>query len=120
MLNIYTYTHIGIMLILCHWNNVMYTCVLELGLALAAYCKSIPVFIIILYFYMIFYDICILLCHIYKKNNIRTAQVEHLHNPYCIRIIKLTREHPSSRCRFSFELTKIFRIMQLFQWYYTI
>ena len=31
-----------------------------------------------------------------------TAQVGHLHNPYCIRIIRLTRGHPSSRCRFSF------------------
>ena len=44
MLNIYTYTHIGIMIILCHWNNVMYTCVLELRLVPAAYCKSILCF----------------------------------------------------------------------------
>ena len=50
----------------------------------------------------------------------RTARVGHLHNPYCIRIIRLTRGHPSSRCRFLFELTEIFRITQLFQWYYTI
>ena len=63
---------------------------------------------------MILYDTCILLRHIYKKNNIGTAWVGHLHNPYCIRIIRLTRGHPSSRCRFSFELTEIFRIMQLF------
>ena len=28
---------------------------------------------------MILYDICIPLQHIYKKNNIRTAQVGHLH-----------------------------------------
>ena len=63
---------------------------------------------------MILYDPCILLHHIYEKNNIGTAQVGHLHNPYCIRIIRLTRVHPSSRCRFSFELTKILRIMQLF------
>ena len=64
---------------------------------------------------MILYDTCILLRHIYKKNNIRTAWVGHLHNPYCIRIIRLTRGHPSSGRRFSFELTKTFRIMQLFQ-----
>ena len=69
---------------------------------------------------MILYDTCILLCHIYEKNNIRTAQVGHLHNPYYIRIDKLTRGHPSSRCRFSFELTKILRITQLFQWHNTI
>ena len=69
---------------------------------------------------MILYDTCILLCHIYEKNNIGTAQVGHLHNPYYIRIDKFTRGHPSSRCRFSFELTKILRIMQLFQWYHTI
>ena len=69
---------------------------------------------------MILYDTCILLCHTYEKNNIRTARVGHLHNPYCIRIIRLTRGHPSSRCRFSFELTEILGIMQLFQWYYTI
>ena len=69
---------------------------------------------------MILYDTCIRLCHIYKKNNIGTARVGDLHNPYCVRIISLTRGHPSSRCRFSFELTKIFRITQLFQWYYTI
>ena len=73
-----------------------------------------------LYFYIILYDTCILLCHIYEKNNIGTAQVGHLYKPYCIRIIRLTRGHPSSRCRFSFELTEIFRIMQLFQWYYTL
>ena len=69
---------------------------------------------------MILYDTCILLCHIDEKNNIRTARVGHLHNPYCIMIIILTRGHPSSRCRFSFELTKILRITQLFQWYHTI
>ena len=69
---------------------------------------------------MILYDICILLRHIYNKNNLRTAQVGHLHNPYCIGIIKLTRGYSSSRCRSSIKLTKIFRIMQLFQWYYTI
>ena len=69
---------------------------------------------------MILYDICILLHHIHEKNNIGTAQVGHLHNPYCIGIIRLTRGHPSSRCRFSFELTKILKITQLFPWYYTI
>ena len=69
---------------------------------------------------MILYDTCILLRHIYEKNNIRTAQVGHLYNPCCTRIITLTRGHPSSRCRFSFELTKILRITQLFQWYHTI
>ena len=42
---------------------------------------------------MILYDICILLCHIYKKNNTGAAQVGHLHNPYCISIVKLTRGH---------------------------
>ena len=89
----------------------MYTCVLELRLTPAAYCKAYHVFIIILYSYMILYDICILLHHIYNKNNIRTARVGHLHNPYCIRIIRLTRGHPSSRCRFLFGLTEIFRIM---------
>ena len=69
---------------------------------------------------MLLYDIYILLHHIYEKNIIRTARLGHLHNPYYIRIDKLTRGHPSSRCRFSFELTKILRIMQLFQWYHTI
>ena len=69
---------------------------------------------------MILYDTCILLHHIHKKNNIGTAWVGHLHNPYCIRIIRLTRGHLSSRCRFLFELTEIFRITQLFQWYYPI
>ena len=64
---------------------------------------------------MILYDVYILLCHIDEKNIIG-----HLYNPYYIRIGKLTRRHPSSRCRFSFELTKILRIMQLFQWYHTI
>ena len=44
MLNIYTYTYIRIMIFLYYWNNVMYTCVIELRLALAAYCKSIPCF----------------------------------------------------------------------------
>ena len=63
---------------------------------------------------MILYDTCIPLCHIYEKNNIGTAWVGHLHNPYCIRIITLTRGHPSSTCRFSFELTEILRIMQLY------
>ena len=60
--------------------------------------------------YMILYDVCILLCHIYEKNIFGTARSGHLHNPYYIRIDKLTRGHPSSRCRFSFELTKILRI----------
>ena len=69
---------------------------------------------------MILYDVYIYLRHIYEKNIIRTAQLGHLHNPYYIRIDKLTRGHPSSRCRFSFELTKILRITQLFQWYHTI
>ena len=69
---------------------------------------------------MILYDTYILLCHMYEKNNVGTARVGHLHNPYCIRIIRLTKGHPSSRCRFSFELTKILRITQLFQWYHTI
>ena len=50
----------------------------------------------------------------YKKNNIETARVEHLHNPYCIRIIKLTRGYSSSRCRPLIEFIQIFRIMQLF------
>ena len=106
--NIYAHTYITIMTF--HITR----------LTPAAYCKSILCFIIILYFYMILYDACILLCHIYEKNNMGTARVGHLHNPYCIRIIRLTRGHPSSRCRFSFELTEIFRIMQLFQWNYTI
>ena len=44
MLNIYTYTYIRIMIILYYWNNAMYTCVLELRLASAAYHKSIPCF----------------------------------------------------------------------------
>ena len=35
--------------------------------------KAYRVFLIILYFYMILYDTCILLCHIYEKNNIRAA-----------------------------------------------
>ena len=69
---------------------------------------------------MILYDTYILLCNIYEQNNIRTAQVGHLHNPFCIMIIRLTRGHPLSRCRFSFELTEILRVIQLFQWYYTI
>ena len=69
---------------------------------------------------MILCDTCILLHQIYKKNNIRTARVGHLHNPYSIKIIRLTRGHLPSRCRFLFELTEIFRIMQLLQWYYTI
>ena len=60
---------------------------------------------------MILYDVCILLCHIYEKNITGTAQVGHLHNPYYIRIDKVTRGHPSSRCRFSFEFNKILRIM---------
>ena len=47
---------------------------------------------------MIVYDTSILLCHIYEKNNIRTARVGHLHNPYYIRTNTLTRGHPSSRC----------------------
>ena len=50
-------------------------------------------FLIILYFYTILFDTCILLCHIYEKNNIGTARVGHLHNPYCIMIIRLTRGH---------------------------
>ena len=66
---------------------------------------------------MILYDICILLHHIYKKNNTGTARVGHLHDPYYISIVKLTRGHSSSRCRSSIELTEIFRITQLFQWY---
>ena len=37
---------------------------------------------------MILYDTCISLHHIYEKNNIRTARVGHLHNPYCITIIR--------------------------------
>ena len=45
----------------------MYTYVLELRFVLAAYCKSIPCFLITFHFSMILYDICILLCHIYKK-----------------------------------------------------
>ena len=65
---------------------------------------------ILVYFYAIYI----------KKNNIRTARVGHLHNPYGIKTIRLTRGHPSSRCRFLFELTEIFRIMQLLQWYHTI
>ena len=69
---------------------------------------------------MILYDTCILLRNIYEKNNIGTAQVGHLHKPYYIRTNTLTRGHPSSRCRFSFELTKILRITELFHWYHTI
>ena len=42
--NIYTYTYIRITIFLYYWNNVMYTYVLELRLAPAAYCKSIPCF----------------------------------------------------------------------------
>ena len=38
--NIYTYTYIRIMIFLYYLNNVMYTCVLELRLTSAAYCKS--------------------------------------------------------------------------------
>ena len=48
----------------------MYTYVLELKFVSAAYCKIIPCFsnnLIIFHFYMILYDICILLCHIYKR-----------------------------------------------------
>ena len=60
---------------------------------------------------MILYDVCILLPHIYETNIIGTAQLGHIHNPYYIRIDQLTRGHPSSRCRFSFQLTKILRIM---------
>ena len=109
--------HIYIYIYLCwnndiYWNNVMYTNVLELRFLPAASCKAYCVFLIIFHFYMILY-ICILLCHIYKKNNTATARVGHLHNPYCIRIVKLTRGHSSSRCRSSIELTKIFRIMQI-------
>ena len=51
-------------------------CLLELRLTSAAYCKPYCVFLVILYFYMILYDTCILLHHIYeknKKNNIGTA-----------------------------------------------
>ena len=44
MLNVYPYTYIRMTIILYYWNNVMHTCVLELRLALAAYCKSIPCF----------------------------------------------------------------------------
>ena len=47
---IYTYTHTRIMIFLYYWNNVMYTCVLELRLAPAAYWKSIPCF----YNYIVF------------------------------------------------------------------
>ena len=36
---------------------------------------------------------------------------------FTIKISEDTMEHPSSRCRFSNELTKNFRILQLFQWY---
>ena len=45
----------------------MYTYVLELRFVPAAYCKSIPCFSNNILFYMILYDICILLCHIYKR-----------------------------------------------------
>ena len=45
----------------------MYTYVLELRFVPAVYHKSIPCFSIILHFYMILYDTCILLCHIYKR-----------------------------------------------------
>ena len=84
----------------------MYICILELRLIPAAHYRSIPTVLC-----MILYDVCILLLHIYEKNIIGTARLRHLHNPYYIRIDKLTRRHPSSRCRFSFELTKILRIM---------
>ena len=64
----------------------IYICLLELRSTPAAYCKSIPhLYNNTIYFYTILYDICILLHHIYEKNNIRTAWVVHLHNPYCIR-----------------------------------
>ena len=45
----------------------MYTYVLELRFVLAAYCKSILCFSNNISFYMILYDIYILLCHIYKR-----------------------------------------------------
>ena len=45
-------------------------------LIVKAYC----VFLVIFHFYMILYDICILLHHIYKKNNTGTAQVGHVTN----------------------------------------
>ena len=48
--------------------------------------------------YTILYDVCILLCHIYEKNIIRTARLGHLHNPYYIKIDKLTGDihHPDA------------------------
>ena len=82
---------------------------LELRLIPAAHCRSI------LSFYKIVYNFvsCLytFMPYIHEKNINRTAQLGHLHNPYYIRIDKLTRGHPSSRCRFSVELTKILRIM---------
>ena len=41
---LYAYTHTRITIFLFYWNNVMYICVLELRLVLAAYWKSIPCF----------------------------------------------------------------------------
>ena len=125
MLTIYTHVCTCIRIMTFYITRIMsyiYTCLLELKLTPAAYCKSIPCFffLIILYFYTILYDTCLLLHHIYEKNKVRTAHMGHLHNPYCIMTIRLTRGHPSSRCRFSFEHTKILRITQFFQWYHTI
>ena len=74
----------------------MYKCVLELRLVPAAYCKAYRVFLIIFHFYMILYDICILLRYMYIK---RIIQEQHEWDTFT-RIIKLSRGHPSSRCRF--------------------
>ena len=74
----------------------MYTCVLELRLSPAAYCKSMPCFynnIVFLYDFVCY--LYTFMPYIYQKNNIGTAQEGHLHNPYCISIIRLTRGHPS-------------------------
>ena len=58
---------------------------------------------------MILYDTFILLCHIYEKNNIGTAWVVHLIILTVLGQLYVPGDihHP--------ELTKIFRIMQLFQ-----
>ena len=48
---------------------IYYIYILELRLTLAAHCRSILIIIL----YMILYDTCILLCHIYEKNIIGTA-----------------------------------------------
>ena len=57
---------------------------------------------------MILYDTCILLRHIYEKNIIGTAQVGHLHNPYYIRLDKLTRSNTLKMFPFLLFLPEVF------------